>query len=132
MRRRLKECVERWPGAEIEGDYDPRCCRFPKSCSASVYSEEFVTDEDLEPAEPEVVSPHRSPWRAQDLPVGSIVATEDMVWIKRETKGQPKESPFYETWWMPALTYAIQTTDEAIYQRRGTLGATLLRRGTGR
>lgn len=48
--RRLRECVERWPGAEIEGDYDPRCCRFPKSCSASVYDAEHVTDEDLEDA----------------------------------------------------------------------------------
>lgn len=50
--RRLRACVERWPGAEIDGDYDPRCCRFPKSCSASVYDEDRVTDEDLEPVEP--------------------------------------------------------------------------------
>lgn len=28
-------CVERWPGCS-SGDYDPRCCRFPKSCSAGV------------------------------------------------------------------------------------------------
>ncbi len=48
-RRRLKACVENWPGAEIDGDYDPRCCRFPKSCSASVYDDEHVTDDDLEP-----------------------------------------------------------------------------------
>jgi len=26
------ECVERWPDCHSEG-YDPRCCRFPKSCS---------------------------------------------------------------------------------------------------
>lgn len=25
-------CVARWPDCE-EGTYDPRCCRFPKSCS---------------------------------------------------------------------------------------------------
>jgi hypothetical protein len=25
-------CVERWPECE-SGSYDPRCCRFPKSCS---------------------------------------------------------------------------------------------------
>lgn len=48
-RRRLRSCVERWPGAEIDGDYDPRCCRFPKSCSASVYDDDRVTDDDLEP-----------------------------------------------------------------------------------
>lgn len=47
-RRRLRECVDRWPGAET-GEYDPRCCRFPKSCSADVYSDEHVTDADLEP-----------------------------------------------------------------------------------
>lgn len=28
-------CVERWPECE-EGAYDPRCCRWPKSCSADV------------------------------------------------------------------------------------------------
>lgn len=48
-KRRLRACVEQWPGAEIDGDYDPRCCRFPKSCSASVYDEAHVTDDDLEP-----------------------------------------------------------------------------------
>lgn len=48
-RRRLRACVERWPGAEIDGDYDPRCCRFPKSCSATVYSDDVVTEADLEP-----------------------------------------------------------------------------------
>lgn len=29
--------------------YDPRCCRFPKSCSATVYDAELVTEEELEP-----------------------------------------------------------------------------------
>ena len=26
------ECVARWPEC-FDGGYDPRCCRFPKSCS---------------------------------------------------------------------------------------------------
>jgi hypothetical protein len=26
------ECVARWPGCR-DGEYDPKCCRFPKSCS---------------------------------------------------------------------------------------------------
>lgn len=30
--RRSPECVARWPECE-SGAYDPRCCRFPKSCS---------------------------------------------------------------------------------------------------
>ena len=45
--RRLKSCVEAWPECET-GEYNPSCCRFPKSCSATVYSEEHVTEDDLE------------------------------------------------------------------------------------
>jgi len=47
-RFRLKSCVEQWPDCE-EGMYDPRCCRFPKSCSCTVYSEKHVKPEDLVP-----------------------------------------------------------------------------------
>jgi hypothetical protein len=47
-KRRLRACVEQWPEAET-GDYDPRCCRFPKSCSATVYHAEGLIDADLEP-----------------------------------------------------------------------------------
>jgi hypothetical protein len=46
--RRLLACVEAWPECET-GLYDPRCCRFPKSCSCTVYDEQYVTDADLEP-----------------------------------------------------------------------------------
>ena len=46
-RRRIKECVENWPEAE-EGKYDPRCCRFPKSCSCTVYWD-GITEDELEP-----------------------------------------------------------------------------------
>jgi len=49
--RRLAACVAQWPGAST-GEYDPRCCRFPKSCSADVYDEERVAESDLEPAVP--------------------------------------------------------------------------------
>jgi hypothetical protein len=48
--RRLRACVEAWPECE-EGAYNPRCCRFPKSCSCTVYDEERVTEADLEPRE---------------------------------------------------------------------------------
>jgi hypothetical protein len=47
-KRRLRSCVEQWPECET-GDYDPACCRFPKSCSATVYDDDKVTDADLEP-----------------------------------------------------------------------------------
>ena len=46
-RRRLRTCVENWPDAET-GAYHPSCCRFPKSCSATVYDKQRVTDDDLE------------------------------------------------------------------------------------
>lgn len=58
-RRRLKACVEAWPEAET-GAYDPRCCRFPKSCSADIYSN--ADDSDLEP----VSSPPRGVWDCID------------------------------------------------------------------
>lgn len=32
---RRPECVERWSDC-ADGDYDPRCCRFPKSCSCAL------------------------------------------------------------------------------------------------
>lgn len=32
---RATACVEAWPGC-ASGEYDPRCCRFPKSCSAGI------------------------------------------------------------------------------------------------
>jgi hypothetical protein len=49
--RRLRACVEAWPECR-EGGYDPRCCRFPKSCSATVYDPQYVTEADLEPPAP--------------------------------------------------------------------------------
>ncbi len=44
---RLRACVESWPECET-GAYSPSCCRFPKSCSATVYDETQVKPEDLE------------------------------------------------------------------------------------
>lgn len=40
QRRRLLTCIEVWPECE-EGKYDPRCCRFPKSCSCTVYGDDI-------------------------------------------------------------------------------------------
>lgn len=47
VKRRLRSCVERWPECE-EGEYNPYCCRFPKSCSCTVYDPAKVSLEDLE------------------------------------------------------------------------------------
>lgn len=46
-RPRLKACVERWPACST-GDYNPACCRFPKSCSADIYDAETISPADLE------------------------------------------------------------------------------------
>jgi hypothetical protein len=48
---RLRGCVERWPDCE-EGSYNPSCCRFPKSCSCTIYDPARVTANDLEPVSP--------------------------------------------------------------------------------
>ncbi len=32
--RRRPECIANWPDCE-EGEYNPSCCRFPKSCSCT-------------------------------------------------------------------------------------------------
>lgn len=47
IRPRLRACVELWPECE-EGQYNPSCCRFPKSCSCTGYSDEHVTPDMLE------------------------------------------------------------------------------------
>lgn len=44
--RRSLSCVEVWPDCE-SGYYDPRCCRFPKSCSANTFG--LVDESLLEP-----------------------------------------------------------------------------------
>lgn len=34
---REPNCIQQWAGC-ASGEYDPRCCRFPKSCSAGTIS----------------------------------------------------------------------------------------------
>lgn len=51
--RRLKHCVEQWSACE-SGEYNPACCRFPKSCSPHGRIEAVrvgnLTPDDLEAA----------------------------------------------------------------------------------
>lgn len=49
--RRLKSCIANWPDC-YEGGYDPSCCRFPKSCSCTIYSDGI--DDDLLEPEPDI------------------------------------------------------------------------------
>lgn len=37
------ECIENWPEC-YSGGYDPRCCRFPKSCSAAIWEEKDLEE----------------------------------------------------------------------------------------
>lgn len=74
--RRLRTCVENWPECE-EGSYDPACCRFPKSCSCTVYDPAAVKESDLEPSQEakEIMTHHgtcpRCQAAAEKLPAGS-------------------------------------------------------------
>jgi hypothetical protein len=43
-RRRLRSCVEEWPEC-YEGGYNPKCCRFPKSCSCTAYPDNTPPEE---------------------------------------------------------------------------------------
>lgn len=45
--RRLKQCVKNWPECK-DGDYNPSCCRFPKSCSCMGYNPETISEDELE------------------------------------------------------------------------------------
>jgi hypothetical protein len=49
-KRRLRACVEAWPDCWT-GGYDPRCCRFPKSCSCTCWDPQYVAEADLEPVQ---------------------------------------------------------------------------------
>lgn len=72
--RRFKACVEAWPECE-SGLYDPRCCRFPKSCSPHGRIEAVLagnlTDADLEP--PPARAQRRPLPRAEPRPVDDPV-----------------------------------------------------------
>ena len=43
-RPRLKHCTEQWPEC-TDGEYNPSCCRFPKSCSCTIYNDDTPPDE---------------------------------------------------------------------------------------
>jgi transcriptional regulator with XRE-family HTH domain len=69
---------------------------------------------------------------AQTLPTGSIVATESRVWIKRSNeKRHPVGTPFHETWWIEATTYAIAVPDREIQQMVNAGDVEVLRVGAG-
>ena len=106
-RPRLRACVEAWPDAH-EGGYDPRCCRFPKSCSADVYDPAHVTAEDLEC--PAMTAPERV--RPADEHTGTVALDLDAI----EAAALADDG-----WWsVPVLTLVAEVrrlTAEAATQR---------------
>lgn len=66
--RRLRTCVEAWPEAET-GAYNPRCCRFPKSCSATIYGD-GIDPEWLEPVQTLAASIMAAPHGAWSCQMG--------------------------------------------------------------
>ena len=63
--RRLLSCIEQWPECS-SGEYNPSCCRFPKSCSCMA-DDEKVADYLLEPApaRPAAEVEERCWWRGE-------------------------------------------------------------------
>ena len=60
---RNPECVKAWPEC-WDGGYDPRCCRFPKSCSCGVRHTLPALPDDaqvIEPAERTILVPTQMP-----------------------------------------------------------------------
>lgn len=51
--RRDSRCVEKWEGCESD-EYNPYCCRFPKSCSANSVRNRVYKAGILEPAKAEM------------------------------------------------------------------------------
>lgn len=90
---RLRACVEAWPECET-GAYNPSCCRFPKSCSATIYDETAVKPEDLE-AEADA-SPAPRIWApgspAPDESVTEVIAENDVT-FKRTSRGEWHATP---------------------------------------
>ena len=82
--RRLKVCVENWPGC-YEGGYDPSCCRFPKSCSCEVYDPETISEERLEPM-PERAIPQIGGERKPQVPTRAIVEQQGERLIERDMR----------------------------------------------
>lgn len=82
--RRLKACVESWPECET-GEYNPACCRFPKSCSCDIYDPRYVTEDDLEPPRADVrVAVFWSGWHVGDHWV--FIATNEEDAIRRAAR----------------------------------------------
>ena len=68
------ECVAKWPDCYEDG-YDPRCCRFPKSCRCSVYQPlpSPVIALDREDPTPDPTTPEPRAASAEAQPAGGLV-----------------------------------------------------------
>src|SRR6185369_9913826 len=81
MKRRLKSCVEEWPEC-AEGEYNPKCCRFPKSCSCTVYDEQYVSEVDLEPQQESTLATFAAPPTSGTWGIGQKwTDPEGITWV---------------------------------------------------
>lgn len=68
--RRDIRCVEEWPGC-ADGEYDPRCCRFPKSCSATSVPNRVYRSGILEPV---LMNKETAVTRSVEIPATAVEA----------------------------------------------------------
>lgn len=102
--RRLKTCVENFPGAET-GAYSNKCCRFPKNCSPygriEAYQAGNLTEADLEPPRKTVAQAmletgfHTEKKTLEPMRVGSTFAV-DVKLMDELTPGDRQAAMDYE------------------------------------
>lgn len=80
----------------------------------------------------QMYEPERKPTpNARMLPPGSVVGAGARVWVKRTNDARhQKGSPFHETWWIEATTYAVEVGDPEIQQLLNSGRAVVLREGS--
>lgn len=86
--RRDIRCVEEWPGC-ADGEYDPRCCRFPKSCSATSVPNRVYRSGILEPV---LMNKETAVTRSVEIPeaaraAGLLALHADPEWHRSDGTG---------------------------------------------
>lgn len=91
--RRLLSCIERWPDCET-GEYHPSCCRFPKSCSASVYSADI---------DPKLLEPERKFPQLEE----TVISWEEFVAKLEDAKNTGKSWMVHSASWENTIRLSV-------------------------
>ncbi len=96
------ECARRWPDAEV-GAYDPRCCRFPKSCSVGIdYSVRTPEDEEAARRREEFVRTPLLEATTTRETGPAAVRERDRVWTLLEQRLQAAQRALHQVgYWKP-------------------------------